>query len=244
MRSALEYGFLAPPIIFVVLCLVGTVTALIWRRTGTIIALSASLSLFVAATPAFSSYLLVCLESQIQNEADLSSAQAIVVLAADLRAGNTMSPSDVGPQTLERLLFAVDAYKQLHLPIAVTGGPDPRSGVPVAKMMKSKLEQYFDVPVTWVESQSRTTYENAIQTAQLLHGANIHTIVIITQARDAPRAIWSFEQVGLIALPWTAPRTALRIGRVTDFLPSINSLNESFLALHELIGILYYHMRY
>jgi non-ribosomal peptide synthetase component E (peptide arylation enzyme) len=35
----ISYGFLAPPTIFIVLCLLGPLTALVWRRTGLAIAL-------------------------------------------------------------------------------------------------------------------------------------------------------------------------------------------------------------
>ena len=56
--SLLSYGFLAPPTIFIVLCLLGPLAAPVWRRTGIAIALTSGLCLFAAATPALSSYLL------------------------------------------------------------------------------------------------------------------------------------------------------------------------------------------
>jgi uncharacterized SAM-binding protein YcdF (DUF218 family) len=111
-------------------------------------------------------------------------------------------------------------------------------------MMKVALEQYFAVPVTWSEDRSRTTYENVVYTTQLLQKANIRTVVVIAQARDTPRAIWCFERVGLRAIPWPAPRTGLKVDRIADFLPSTGALDASFYALHELIGGLYYRMRY
>jgi uncharacterized SAM-binding protein YcdF (DUF218 family) len=69
-------------------------------------------------------------------------------------------------------------------------------------------------------------------------------IVIVAQAMDLPRAIWSFERAGLRALAWPTPVEALQTDSPSDFLPSATALNKSFYALHELIGGLYYQFRY
>jgi uncharacterized SAM-binding protein YcdF (DUF218 family) len=127
------------------------------------------------------------LETKIPKDIDLSAAQAIVVLGSDLRANDTATPESLGPQTLERLFFAVDAYKQLRLPIAVSGGPISNPGTPIAEMMRSALERYFEIPVTWTESKSQTTFENATFTTRLLQNMNIRTVIVATQApRRAP----------------------------------------------------------
>jgi uncharacterized SAM-binding protein YcdF (DUF218 family) len=244
MRNLIGYGFLALPTVFIWLSPLGAVTALIWRRTGIAIALAASLCLFVAATPAVSSCLLTWVEAKAQWTTDFSAAQAIVVLGADFRPGDATTPERLGPLTLERLFFAADAYRELHLPVVVSGGRFFKSRASVAELMMAALARNFNVPVTWSEESSETTYENAAYTAQLLHKADIHTVIVITQARDAPRAIWSFKQFGLSAVPWPSPRTKLTINRITDFVPSTTALDESFYALHELLGALYYRVRY
>jgi uncharacterized SAM-binding protein YcdF (DUF218 family) len=91
MRSLLGYGFLAPPNIFIALCPLGVLLALRWWRIGLTITAIASCGLYVAATPAFSSYLLAVLERDLPATTDLSSAQALVVLSADFRSGGTKS---------------------------------------------------------------------------------------------------------------------------------------------------------
>jgi len=50
-----SYGFLAPPALFITLCLAGALIGLAWRRVGIAVVLVAGLCLFVAATPALSS---------------------------------------------------------------------------------------------------------------------------------------------------------------------------------------------
>ena len=88
MEHLLSFGFLALPTVFITLALVGSLLALVWRRVGIALALAASFCLFAAATPALSSYLLRLAESGLPPNPDLSTAQAIVVLGGDIRAGD------------------------------------------------------------------------------------------------------------------------------------------------------------
>jgi len=95
MWFPISYGFLAPPTIFIVLCLLGPLTALVWRRTGLAIALVSGVSLFASATPALSSYLMRHVEAAIPQDGDLDAAQAIVVLAAmSVSARASMMPTN------------------------------------------------------------------------------------------------------------------------------------------------------
>jgi uncharacterized SAM-binding protein YcdF (DUF218 family) len=243
MRSLLGYGFLAPPNIFIALCPLGVLLALRWWRIGLFITAIASCCLYVAATPAFSSYLLAVLESEVPATTDFSSAQAIVVLGADFRFAGDKGAARLGPQSIERLMFTAEAYRKLQLPVAVSGGPVLGQYPPVAGLMKAALEGYFNVPITWVEDRSRTTHENALYTAEVLRAANIHRVVVITQPRDTPRVIWSFKKAGLDPLPWSTPIDVAKNDEIEDFLPTSTALNETFYGLHEFIGALYYRTR-
>ena len=88
MWSLVSYGFLAPPVLFITLSLVGAIAALLLRRFGITVVLVSTLCLYVAATPAFSSYLAYQLETEIPEDVDFSGAEAIVVLGADVRRGD------------------------------------------------------------------------------------------------------------------------------------------------------------
>jgi len=110
--------------------------------------------------------------------------------------------------------------------------------------MKAALETQFSVPVTWVDDQSRTTYENAVLTTKLLKADNVTAIVLVTQAWHMRRALWSFERAGLHAIPYPAPLTFDEDDRLADYLPSISALERSYHALHEAIGLAYYRLRY
>ncbi len=244
MASLVSFGVLAPPTIFIVLSLVGALLALVWRRSGIGLALASSLFLYVAATPAASSYLLQRVESALPQNVDLSGAQAIVVLGGDVRGGDGDTPDRLGPLSLERMVFAAEAHRRLHLPVVVTGGRLTGAHASLGALMKAALEQDFAVPVAWNEDQSHTTWENALYTARLLLPEKLTTVVLVSHAWHLPRGLWAFERVGLKALPWPAPRTAVRLDRVGNFLPSISALHDTFYALHEMIGAAYYPLRY
>jgi uncharacterized SAM-binding protein YcdF (DUF218 family) len=245
MWFAISYGFLAPPTIFIVLCLLGPLTALVWRRTGLAIALVSGVCLFAAATPALSSYLMRHLEAELPEDGDLDSAQAIVLLGGDVRVGKGVDDADeLGPVSLERVIYAVAAYRRLHKPIAISGGMVGQAHQTVGTLMKDMLETDFGIPVAWNEVESETTWENAVFTARLLLPAGIKTVVVVTRSPDLPRALWCFERAGLKALPWPAPRSAPEWEKFDDFMPKPGALLNTFYALHEIIGADYYLLRY
>lgn len=245
MTSLVSFGFLAPPTIFIMLGLAGALIALVWWRMGIALVLASSVLLYAAATPALSSYLLHQVEAALPPSADLGTAQAIIVLGGDVRAGDGAAISDrLGPLALERMVFAAEAHRRLHLPVVVSGGTVRGAHVSEGALIKTALEADFAVPVAWTEEHSRTTWENALFTARLLLPEKLTTVVVVSQAWHLPRALWAFERVGLKALPWPAPRTVPRLGKAGDFLPSLTALHDTFYALHEMIGGVFYRLRY
>ena len=245
MERALAYGVLAPPTILIALSLLGALLAPRWPRTGIGLAAASSLCLFVAATPVVATGLLSWIEAGLPPDTDFSAAQAIVVLGGDIQHGNGRDrPDTLGVLSLERVVLAAQAYRRLHLPVAVSGGRVGRSRESEGALMREALERDFAVPVAWNEDQSRTTWQNALFTARLLRKAQVATVIVVTQAWHLPRALWSFERAGIKALPWPAPRTNRRYRRFDAYLPSIDALHKTTFALHELIGLAYYRLRH
>ena len=244
MERVFSFGFFALPAVFVTLCLVGALIALRWRIGLALVAI-ASLCLFIAATPAFSSWLLRRAEAGVARGADFRGAQAIVVLGGEVHPGDGAEiPDRLGGRAYERLALAAEAYRRLRLPVAVSGGRGPGQRTSEGALMKAALEGLFAVPIAWNEDRSRTTWENAVNTAWLLRPAGIRNVVLVTHAWHLPRALWAFDKAGLKAVPWPAPRTALRLNRAQDYLPNVGALQDSFYGLHELIGAQYYKLRY
>jgi uncharacterized SAM-binding protein YcdF (DUF218 family) len=245
MERIVSFGFLAPPTVLITLCVVGALIALRWRIAGLAVVLAASFTLFAVATPAVSSWLLRQAEAGVPSQVDFGGAQAIVVLGGGMRAGNGDAiPDRLRDRSYERLALATDAYHELHLPVAVSGGPPPTRHASEAALMKAALESEFGVPVIWIEDQSLTTWENAVFSAEMLHKAGINKIVVVTHRWHLPRALHSFARAGMPALPWLAPATPSRSFRLQDYLPTMGGLQDSFYGLHEIIGGLYYRLRY
>lgn len=244
MSQQISSGFLTPPAIFVLLCLLGALLTLVWRRLGVALTLVATLCLYSLSTPALSSWLLHRVEAEIPPDPDLNGAQAIVILGGDMRIADPPEPDTLGPLTLERVALGARAYRELQLPILVSGGSVRGSRATFGDLMKVALERDFGVPVKWNEDHSRTTWENAADSARMLAPEKFTRVVVVTQAWHLPRSLWAFERVGLHAVPWPAPQTAVHTSRIDDFLPNAGALLDSFHAFHEIIGSVYYRLRH
>lgn len=175
----------------------------------------------------------------------LPRADAIVVLGA----GRHMDMPEYGGQdtvnelTLERLRYAARLYKATRLPILVAGGMPGGGSQPEGKLMKEVLSNDYGIPVTWTESQSLTTWENAVNSGPLLKRAGIRRIFLVTHASDLRRAVAVFRKQGLQVVPAGTRFAQVHIDNPWIFLPDARSLTESTWALHEWLGIVWYKLR-
>lgn len=126
-------------------------------------------------------------------------AQAIVVLGAGRERGDPAWEGKDQPTgvALERLRYAAHLAKASGLPILTSGGLHYGEPPSEAQIMADSLQQDFGVPTRWLESQSRTTWENAEFSARMLKAEGVERVVVVTQAWHVPRARWSFERAGL-----------------------------------------------
>jgi uncharacterized SAM-binding protein YcdF (DUF218 family) len=245
MPDLVSIDVLVPPTVLILLAAVSA-WATLWRpHIGIAFAIIATSLLYLAALPVVAALMIEDVEIKTPAKPDFSAAQAIVVLGGGVHPGDGgTAPDTLGPWTLERIVLAAQAYKELNLKVAVSGGQVGGAHTSEASLMKAVLEGEFKVPVSWVEDRSRTTYENAVFTAKLLKADKVTTIVLVTQAWHMRRALWSFERAGLHAIPYPAPLTYAEDNRLADYLPNIAALERSYHALHEAIGLAYYRLRY
>src|SRR5437667_3957772 len=142
MSDLVSYGFLTPPAVLIVLCLFGGLLALVWRGFGVAVVLVSAAALYLLATPVASSWLLERVEASLPEPPELRGAQAIVVLGGDVHFGDGKAvPDSLGPLSLERVLYAAEAFRRLHLPVAVSGGRVLGSDATVGELMKQALER-------------------------------------------------------------------------------------------------------
>lgn len=93
-----------------------------------------------------------------------------------------------------------------------------------------------------LESASRTTYENAVMTKDLVHPQTGQTWILITSAFHMPRSVGVFRAVGWQVLPW--PVGYKTSHDITLWLPSTLADHLGLLetAQHEWIGLVAYRL--
>jgi uncharacterized SAM-binding protein YcdF (DUF218 family) len=179
----------------------------------------------------------------IQN----AKAEAIIILGggrnydAEEYGGDTVSEI-----TLERIRYGVRLHRQTNLPILVTGGAPLHDRVPEGELMATALQQDFQVSPNWKETNSRNTAENAMFSYEILAKENVKDIFLVTHAWHLSRAVKIFEQQGFRVTP--APTAFEGFGPsplvFVDFLPNAKAFLKSYYALHEIIGRVWYAIRY
>jgi uncharacterized SAM-binding protein YcdF (DUF218 family) len=218
-----------------------------WRRAAMVLLLGNIALLYLLSLPLTATALMSLLQpypALSSKDLDRAQAQAIVVLGAGRYSdapeygGDTVSPFE-----LVRLRYAAHLYRLSHLPLVLVGGAtDAEQGrMPESLLMKKAATDDFGVTVTWTEERSRTTAENAANVAAWLRDHGIRRIFLVTHAWHMPRAMWAFRHSGIQAIP--APTGFIlkdEDDRGHAWLPSARAMYQVRLALHEIVGILWY----
>jgi uncharacterized SAM-binding protein YcdF (DUF218 family) len=242
----LAYSPLIPPNLFIVLALVGVLVAWWCEPLGLAVATGAVGCLYLLSMPLTAGLLMRLIETIAESERQLLSVRppgAIIILAADARyrAGE---PEAVGPLTLERLAEAARQQRRLRLPILASGGPPGDPERSLTALMSRALEGDFDVSVRWREDRSRNTFEQVSLSAAILRQAGVPSAIVVAHPWDMARALWSFRTVGYPVVPVPTLGDRDRSFSALSFLPQIPALKDSYYALHELIGLGWYRLRY
>jgi len=148
---------------------------------------------------------------------------------------------------MHRTVYAADLALETGLDVYSTGGAMyPELTEPEGLIMQRWLVRLGVTQArTHAENASKNTWENAANTAMLLQEKGIKQIVLVTTAWHMPRSVWVFESHGLQVI---AAPCAYVVERgpydLRSYLPHWNVLAGSGDALHEYLGLLWYHLRY
>lgn len=172
--------------------------------------------------------------------------RAIVILGGGLRADRRERPERYRPhpRTAERLLYGAWVARVTGLPVLVSGGAPRGAEVSEAALMKRTLESRLGTRVRWVEDKSLDTAGNARESAALLAADKRGRVLLVTHAAHMPRASAAFRKAGLDPVP--APHGYYGTPLATDWsdwLPSAQGARINWLALHEIVGTLWYRLR-
>jgi uncharacterized SAM-binding protein YcdF (DUF218 family) len=243
--------FLYPLGCAIVLILLALLLILFRKRLSAGLVLTVCLGLLWGfSMPAVSEPLLRTLEMDVpaQPIADVPRADAIVVLAggvATVRPGSL----DARPEhTFDRLYNGYLLYRADKAPMIVLSGGSiswkvkDQSRSEAELMAELLLEIGVEENDILVEPKSRNTFENARNTAELLHQRGLDRILLSTSALHMPRAMACFEKTGLDVVPVPADVLIDVQARrdFLDFLPDVQALAESTAVLKEYLGVMYY----
>lgn len=218
---------------------------------------AAVILLWLASTRVFAGLLSVVLEQPNPSTAmeAIPPKDVIIVLGGGLaRPAEMGSTSDRVTQTARLLCAGSDRVMQAALlwrdgkggTIIITGGDLPWVHSNEASRAAEILEAY-GVPSDSiiVESNSRNTHENAINTAAIWKERHFHSGMLVTSAIHMRRALASFRKAGLDVTPWSADVSDQYplINSVFDFLPDARALVATTAAIKEWVGLTAYRLR-
>jgi uncharacterized SAM-binding protein YcdF (DUF218 family) len=208
--------------------------------------LLANVQLLVFSLPAVGDALLGHLEEEArQLEATRplpGPVDAIVVLGGGLegRFEGVRTLPDLNDSG-DRVWQAARLYKQGAAPRMVLSGgqfdADPRREAEALGMKVFMLDMGVPEQALLIEDQSRTTFENALRTRELLGEKGTHTIALVTSAFHMGRSVLWFEKAGFKVYPVRADIRVLHENRqFWDHLPKPQALDESTAAIKEFLG--------
>lgn len=212
------------------------------RRAARALVIAAVAGLVLLAMPAIGNALILSLERLPEPRAAMPPA-AIVVLGGEIRRIPGSPGADLGPLSLERTRAAAALHRRTGLPILVSGGIAGDVRVAVGSLMAESLIADFDTPPRWVETQSRTTWENAQDSVAILRRAGISSVYLVTNAWHMPRALLAFRRAGLVADPAPVRQDLWPPLTWQQFVPQASVWQRSYFGLHEWIGLAYYALR-
>jgi len=232
----------------IIAAIIGIAMILIHRRHWKLAwaNLCVGLILWALSVPPVCNLLMRGLESDFSIPAN-PSGDVIILLGGSVIQGvpDISGRSAPSASTLGRVVAAVRLYRQVHLPIIVTGGRVYDDGEAVATVAKRFLEE-LGVPENriLVEDRARDTQQNALLTASICRRKGYSRPILLTSAYHLKRALMAFDAVELPAIPYPAyflgsPPAPFAWRRL---LPQAGALYVSAEALHEYLGLVYYRL--
>jgi len=203
--------------------------------------------LWIASTPFFAEGALHLLEAGTTPlDSQHPGAEAIVILGGGtyFHAPEYAGQDTIIDQTLPRLRYGAKLHRADGSPILVSGGKPLDNDLSEAQQMRTSLLQDFHVPVRWTENASDNTLENARNSFQVLQNESIRKIYLVTHAWHMPRAAMAFRHVGFEVVEAPVAFTTRYQTDLLAFLPRAESLRDSKIFVHEVIGLLWYGVKF
>ena len=200
--------------------------------------------------PLVSSKLISSLESDytLAPTASVKEADAIVVLSGMVRTiEGKHGLFYEWAEAADRIFAGIDLIKKNKAPVLIlTGGKLPWSvGKPEGEYLRDIAEE-LGVPsdsILLTENVQNTDQE-AKAVAKLLK-KDFPNVILVTSAFHMPRAQKVFEAAGIVVSPFPVDfLSGADKTKITDFIPSADAFRETSFFVREIIGRLYYNLKY
>jgi len=214
------------------------------------ISLLGLLILIFCSVPIISNKLIFYLEKDysLQSVKDVTKADAIVVLSGMISTINSKEKlSYEFNDSIDRILSGIDLFKEDKASFLIlTNGKMPWSvGIPEGEYLKDFSIKY-GIPEDRIllTDNVQNTDQEAISVKKLLK-TNKANIILVTSAFHMPRAKKVFEAANIKVIPFAVDfKTPIKKITIIDFIPSANSLKDTSHFFREMIGRLYYNLKY
>ena len=214
------------------------------------ISLLGLLILIFCSLPIISNKLIFYLEKDysLQSVKDVTKADAIVVLSGMISTVKTKEKlSYEFNDSIDRILSGIDLFKEDKASFLIlTNGKMPWSvGIPEGEYLKDFSIKY-GIPEDRIllTDNVQNTDQEAISVKKILKTNEVN-IILVTSAFHMPRAKKVFEAANIKVIPFAVDfKTPIKKITIIDFIPSANSLKDTSHFFREMIGRLYYNLKY
>ena len=206
--------------------------------------------LIFCSLPIISSKLISYLEKDyiLQNISNIDKADAIVVLSGMLKTIKFNNKLEYEfNEKVDRILSGIDLFKNDKAPLLIlTRGKFPwLVGIPEGEYLKNFAIK-FGIPEEsiFLTDSVQNTHQEAKSVKKLLN-SNEAKIILVTSAFHMPRAKKVFESYNIKVIPFAVDfiNTHSKL-TIIDFIPSASSFLVTSVFVREMIGRLYYSLKY
>ena len=183
----------------------------------------------------------------LQNVSEINNADAIVVLSGMVSAIKIEDKFRYEfSGAVDRILSGIDLFKNKKAPLLIlTRGKLPwQNGVPEGEYLKEfSIKLGIPEDNILLTKNVQNTDEEAKSVKKLLNKKDIE-IILVTSAFHMPRAKKVFEAANIKVIPFAVDFQSSKKITFLDFIPSASALSSSSKFVKEMIGRLYYNLKY
>jgi uncharacterized SAM-binding protein YcdF (DUF218 family) len=232
-----------------IFCALGLLASIFrWRITSVATMAVSTAILFIALFTSMGAYLVQGLEDRFPHpQGDPSDLKCMIVLGGGFdtdvdtyRGGYNVG--DAGDRFIEAMRLAL---KYPHSRILVSGGAGSISGDLLGDaVISQRMFSAFGIGKDRIigDKESRTTFENTVNTKELLDSNDMSNCFLITSGFHMPRAVGIFRRFGIEVVPWVVDyRATGREHLRLDFTQPLVNAQHLSTAVREWVGMVGYY---